>query len=80
MMEAIDTGQCFNPTTPHRLFLLQFWSPDQGLNSRWFRRPVFANTSKIKHLKFPIFEKICKNLHHLYMVGYETNWLLPVKK
>jgi hypothetical protein len=30
MMEAIDNGQCFNPTSPSRLFLLQSWSPSMG--------------------------------------------------
>lgn len=27
MMGAIDAGQCFNPTHPPNLFLLQIWSP-----------------------------------------------------
>jgi hypothetical protein len=35
MMEAIDNGQCFNPTSPSRLFLLQSWSP--SMREGWER-------------------------------------------
>lgn len=49
-MGAIDAGQCFNPTHPPNLFLLQIWSPP--MLQQMGRERVKVTQQKIKKKVF----------------------------